>query len=294
MSVRCVYDRKEGSSMAVKWSTRWRWETGYSADSAEWCPVEPYRRLLVVGTYQLEEHADENTKELSPIQTIETAGVLDQKWCYHKIHDRPILAAVTSVGTIQFYQLLDEDGTLSLKLWLEHAIGQDVLALSLDWSTNKTYSEEPGLVVSDSSGSVTVLKVAEGLEEVGRWKTHGFEAWIAAFNYWNTDVFYSGGDDCLFKSYDTRVPDALVATNRSHEAGVTAVRIRTWDTRKLKSCVTETDVGGGVWRLKWHPTRSDLVVAACMYGGFRLLRRDSVVAEYREHESIAYGADWSH
>lgn len=135
---------------------------------------------------------DENTTELSPIQTIETSGVLDQKWCYHKIQDRPTLAVVTSVGTIQLYQLLDEDGTLSLKLWLEHAIGQDVLALSLDWSTNKTYSDEPRLVVSDSSGSVTVLKVAGGLEEVGKWKTHGFEAWIAAFNYWNTDIFYSG------------------------------------------------------------------------------------------------------
>lgn len=41
--------------MAVKWSTRWRWEAGYSADSAEWCPVEPYQRLLVAGTYQLDE-----------------------------------------------------------------------------------------------------------------------------------------------------------------------------------------------------------------------------------------------
>lgn len=46
--------------------------------------------------------------------------------------------------------------------------------------------------------------------------------------------------------------------------------------------------------MKWHPTLPDLVVAACMYGGFRLLRNESIVAEYREHESIAYGADWSH
>lgn len=135
---------------------------------------------------------NEATTELSPIQTIETSGILDQKWCYHRIQDRPILAVVTSVGTIQLYQLCDEDGTLRLKLWMDHVIGQDVLALSLDWSTNKIGSEEPRLVVSDSSGCVTVLKVAECLEEIGKWQTHGFEAWIAAFNYWNTDLFYSG------------------------------------------------------------------------------------------------------
>lgn len=100
---------------------------------------------------------------------------------------------MTSVGTIELYRLVNEDGTLNLKLWIEHSIGQDILALSLDWSTNKTLSEEPRIVVSDSSGSVMVLRVAEdSLEQIGTWKTHGYEAWIAAFNYWNPDVFYSG------------------------------------------------------------------------------------------------------
>ena len=98
---------------------------------------------------------------------------------------------VTSVGTLQLYQLTNESGALKLKLWLEHAIGEDVLALSVDWSTNKTSSEEPCVVVSDSAGYVHVLKIVEdGLTSVGKWKSHGFEAWIAAFNYWNTDVFY--------------------------------------------------------------------------------------------------------
>lgn len=101
---------------------------------------------------------------------------------------------VTSVGTLQLYRLSNENGSLELKLWLEHVIGDDVLALSVDWSTNKSCEAgEHCLVVSDSAGSVHVLKVAEnGLKVIGSWKSHGFEAWIAAFNYWNPDVFYSG------------------------------------------------------------------------------------------------------
>lgn len=99
---------------------------------------------------------------------------------------------VTSIGTIELYRLVEDDGTLNLKLWLEHSIGQDVLALSVDWSTNKT-RDDPRIVVSDSSGGVTVLRVAgDCLEQIGTWKSHGFEAWVGAFNYWNPDVFYSG------------------------------------------------------------------------------------------------------
>lgn len=51
-----------------------------------------------------------------------------------------------------------------------------------------------------------------------------------------------------------------------------------------------------MWRLKWHPHTLDVVVAACMYGGFRVLRvadEVNVVCEYLDHESIAYGVDWS-
>ncbi|XP_023953135.1 diphthine methyltransferase isoform X1 [Bicyclus anynana] len=321
--------------MAVSWNNKCKWETGYSADSVEWCPVEQYRHALVCGTYQLDK-SDQETKdadqpkqkrlgriylfllheittEISPIQTIDTAGVLDMKWCHHTIQEHPVLAVVTSEGFIQLYQLLDDSGTLKLELWLEDAIGGNVLALSVDWSTNKTSNDQPCLVVSDSSGGVTVMRVvATTLEKIGFWQSHSFEAWIAAFNYWNPNVFYSGGDDCIFKSYDVRVPDVPATTDRSHGAGVTAIRshvtvehqlltgsydekVRLWDTRSLKRCVTETDVNGGVWRLKWSPSNSDVVLAACMYGGFRILRAEDtieVVCEYLEHESIAYGADW--
>ena len=40
--------------MAVTWSTKFKWLAGYSADSMEWCPVHPFRHVLVCGTYQLQ------------------------------------------------------------------------------------------------------------------------------------------------------------------------------------------------------------------------------------------------
>ncbi|XP_050670919.1 diphthine methyltransferase-like isoform X1 [Leptidea sinapis] len=315
------------------WKTKLKWQTEYSADSVEWCPVQGYTDVLVCGTYQLDKAEEGNkegkqnrlgriylfvvkadTTELSPLHSIDTAGILDQKWCYHKLNNHPVLGVVTADGFIEVHRLVDNDGVLTLELWLKESVGEDVLALSLDWSTNKTFSDHPYLVVSDSGGNVMVLQVEDDcLRIIGKWKAHNFEAWISAFNYWNDNLFYSGGDDCVFKAYDQRVAEA-VAINRTHGAGVTTIRchtdnehqllsgsydeyVRLWDLRQLKRSVSEQDVTGGVWRLKWHPQHSGTIVAACMYGGFRLLRHTDVlhvVSEYLEHESIAYGVDWNY
>lgn len=131
----------------------------------------------------------EDSTELSPIQTIDTSGILDQKWCYQTLQGHPVLGVVTSEGVLELYRLVEGN---RLELWMKEPIGSDLLALSLDWSTNKS-TGEPMVVVSDSAGRVSVLRVAgEGVEKIGEWQSHGFEAWIAAFNYWSPDVFYSG------------------------------------------------------------------------------------------------------
>jgi len=68
------------------------------------------------------------------------------------------------------------------------------------------------------------------------------------------------------------------------------------------------DVGGGAWRVKWHPSSSrkhDLLVA-CMHDGFKVVRfghcfqepyissggEARVLKRHDEHESLAYGVDW--
>lgn len=41
--------------MNVTWKNICKWNTEYSADSVEWCPVEPHKNVLVCGTYELAE-----------------------------------------------------------------------------------------------------------------------------------------------------------------------------------------------------------------------------------------------
>jgi hypothetical protein len=52
-------------------------------------------------------------------------------------------------------------------------------------------------------------------------------------------------------------------------------QVRVWDTRRLKSPVTEASAGGGVWRVKVHPSPhlSRVVLCAAMHGGFAVLHR---------------------
>lgn len=51
------------------------------------------------------------------------------------------------------------------------------------------------IISSDSQGQLHLLMVHEegsGLQRVASWQAHAFEAWVAAFSYWRTDVVYSG------------------------------------------------------------------------------------------------------
>jgi len=71
--------------------------------------------------------------------------------------------------------------------------------------------------------------------------------------------------------------------------------------------LTQADVGGGAWRVKWHPSevRKHELLVACMHDGFKVVKFGSpessnfsgesqIISRYDEHESLAYGADWSY
>ena len=71
----------------------------------------------------------------------------------------------------------------------------------------------------------------------------------------------------------------------------------------MKHPLHTSNMSGGVWRIKWDPFLYDTILTACMHGGFNVVHCKNALeasgepllyASYTNHDSIAYGADWSH
>lgn len=39
----------------------------------------------------------------------------------------------------------------------------------------------------------------------------------------------------------------------------------------MRSPIAETNLGGGVWRIKWDSQKSDYIITATMYNGFHVI-----------------------
>jgi len=88
----------------------------------------------------------------------------------------------------------------------------DVLCLSLDWSNRlhpescvfypsiyrpylppHLYRNDDSLVVSLSNGEIFLIKPREtGYALAARWSAHEYEPWVAAWDYWDRNIVYSG------------------------------------------------------------------------------------------------------
>ncbi|XP_074493595.1 diphthine methyltransferase isoform X1 [Sebastes fasciatus] len=320
-------------------------DTELSADTVEWCPVPSSHDVLACGTYQLQKGPGEEdatpirtgrlylfefrregstSPPLTELQRMDTAAILDLKWCHVPVSGKAVLGMAAATGELQLYTLSDaQEGGRRLHSLCSLEVGAERLALSLDWSTGRMdSSSDVRVVCSDSAGCVSVLSLAEGaLTTLSQWKAHDFEAWISAFSYWDTQLLYSGGDDCKLKGWDLRVgPSCPTFTSKKHSMGVCSIhsnphrehilatgsydeQVLLWDGRNMRQPLSESPVGGGVWRLKWHPTNQHLLLAACMHNDFHILHCQQslegsggacpVVASYILHNSLAYGADWS-
>ncbi|KAJ7487605.1 WD40-repeat-containing domain protein [Mycena galericulata] len=327
-------------------------DTIFPADSVEFCPHPAARDVFVCGTYNLEKKCDRlgrvypetdrsmsgfksrivalgasfNTVGLvSPansrqIQAIDLPAVLDMKWCHRSLSATPLLAIADSEGNISLHEWEEQQSRLESHSPISCA-SSDVLCLSLDWSNRRNDSHIGSLVVSLSNGSLCLLSPSEGskcgLSVMDTWHAHEYEPWIAAWDYWNSSVIYSGGDDSKLKGWDTRQGFSQPTfTNKRFEAGVTSIQshphgehefavgsydntVRLFDKRKPLVPVTQVDVGGGAWRVKWHPSpsRKNELLVASMHDGFKVVRfafgDDGSVKRFDSHTSLAYGADWS-
>ena len=119
-------------------------------------------------------------------------------------------------GVLSIYNLIKRDSSHYLDLCTSISIYQqtsenndsrDILALSLDWNSRKSIpSKGIEIVVSGSNGSISTFKLNEhGIEKAWNGENcHEYESWIAAFDAWNSNVVFSGGDDGLLKIHDTR------------------------------------------------------------------------------------------
>ncbi|ESO12261.1 hypothetical protein HELRODRAFT_93198 [Helobdella robusta] len=310
-------------------------DVDYPADSAEWCPFDNFHDILLCGNYQLQANEGSNesdTKRFGRVLLFEKSkssfsleikdernlcGVLDIKWSYKKLHNKLIFGVV------------DADGILSL--WECVKTGQDAqmcpvktslcnfddpcLALSLDWNNAIDYNN-PEIVVSYSNGFLATHVCTEtGMNILHQWKAHDYEAWICAFNYFNSNIIYSGGDDCKLKLWDKRCLKKAVVTSNRHSMGVCSIQsnfhkenvlatgsydehVLLWDGRNLKSPLDDTHVGGGVWRMKWEPSQGNYLATASMHNGCHVINytdtsaADRPVCKYNNHQSLVYGIDW--
>lgn len=247
---------------------------------------------------------------------------------YHLV--KTAVNTVPEIAYVQTLRYFPEDVLVTAFLW--HPNGSSIgMALTTGEICLRPFNSD---TVRDASisGSVTA---------------HELEAWTLAFT---TDGLglYSGGDDSTIKftelagNHEHYFEDLVEANygevrrmpwsdNKIHGAGVTAIlpihsnsegiMVLTGsydDTIRLihapvvgrRAVLAETNLEGGVWRLKRldpENTRSDsqapdeiLLLASCMHAGARILSLQKdfnndwqfrVLAKFEEHKSMNYGSD---
>ncbi|KZV77637.1 WD-40 repeat-containing protein [Peniophora sp. CONT] len=250
-------------------------------------------------------------------------AVLDMKWLHTTETRQPVLAIADSECNITLAEWDIEINQVEARTSISCG-SSDVLCLSLDWANRRhPTSSMDSLIVSLSNGKLALLRPnpVNGLSIEETWHAHDHEPWAAAWEYWDNNIIYSGGDDLKLKLWDIRAGfDRPVLMNRRFDAGITSIQshphiehvlavggydntVRLFDNRKLTTPMTQAEVGGGAWRVKWNPApkRSHDLLVAAMHDGFKVEDTPPVFSEkwdiierFDKHESLAYGVDWSY
>uniref|UniRef100_A0A7S2S0W3 methylated diphthine methylhydrolase n=1 Tax=Mucochytrium quahogii TaxID=96639 RepID=A0A7S2S0W3_9STRA len=311
-------------------------DSDFTADCAEY---NKELDLVAFGTYELDKESgkrigsilvgalEDEGRDIKWVYKDQLPGVFDLKWSGCENY----LASANADGKCYINK---DIGFKSPKMIVASSDDlDDAFCLSLDWNNrvSRTMSNAQ-VAVSRSDGCISIFDIASDATVNKEWEAHCYfggapaETWIVAFDCFSTNILASGADDGKLKMWDLRIDASSGPTrvNNAHDAGVCSIQfshlnenvfatgsydhqIRVWDKRKMKSPLYPgEDVGGGVWRLKWHPENPSLLLAACMRSGFMILdcanANEStpveIITEFRETEergsweSLGYGVDW--
>lgn len=156
-------------------------------------------------------------------------------------------------------------------------------------------SRSPNLLRSSITGSDDcLLKITDTNSNKVVKQLNDHKAGVTAirFNHLNCHIFASGR--CVYKSRNYIFSVIFVSETPTFSYDET---IKIWDTRNLKQTLSSLEIGGGVWRIKWDPQNAESILIAGMYSGIFLINfnEDSTLqtmSTFKQHESIAYGADF--
>ncbi|KAK7265010.1 hypothetical protein RJT34_32626 [Clitoria ternatea] len=286
-----------------------------NADAVEFCPHDSYHNVVAASTYTLQEggqpsrhgsislfNVEVDAGHLHMLYSENTSGIFDIKWNPSGGPASPLLFTID--GYFEDCGYLKE--VTSEKI-------SDSMCLFLDWNPSAT-----SISVGLSDGSLSIVSLHESKLEIQEvWKAHDFELWTTSFDIHHPHLVYTGSDDCKFSCWDLRdrPPNPVFQCSKVHKMGVCCIEksphdsnmlltgsydefLRVWDLRSISKPLNETSIslGGGVWRVKHHPFIPGLVLAACMHNGFAIVGikgdKAQVLETYKQHDSLAYGADW--
>ena len=277
----------------------------------------------------------------------------------------PLFASACASGRVHLHSLMKQNNQWNLShVTSSNEPTEEGLCLSLAWNdfVDAASQDTDQIVSSYSNGTVALHKVfgeinnnnAISIEETHRWNAHTLfgcpaEVWTCSFLKGDANVVLSGADDVTLKVWDIRQTQKHIQKvgESEFEAGVTAISphpkldhvfavgsydeyVRVYDYRKMNEPLVKCHVGGGVWRIKWHPSNwhdggpssHDCVgkmLIASMHGGCRVVdvtaewdtdislsssssddatilskftAHESMAVSFTAHESMCYGADW--
>jgi hypothetical protein len=194
------------------------------------------------------------------------------------------------------------------------------LCLSLNWDANDGESQHTRIASSYSNGSVAINDVVykngtASLIESDSWQAHSMfkspaEVWSVCFasQCFDAKAIISCGDEGTCKVWDIRATSRPAQTLKHFDAGITCVSphprqehmlavgsydetMCLYDTRYFRPLFQTKKLGGGIWRIQWHPINNRRLLAAVMHGGARVINVKGFESYQRSSVWYVYAAE---